>query len=444
MDLHDLLTRKGNLEAVLDSLNDAIIAHDIERRITVFNRAAERLTGLKRDEVLGRDCHEILEGGFCGSRCAFCENCTPTFDHEAFPMVVTDTGGQPHQVETSVVPVRNREGEVVGVVAAARDVTELDELRRSLKRERKFRDIIGKHHHMQSVYELIRQVAPTDVPVLVQGASGTGKELVAQAVHLESDRRTKPFVAVNCGALPEGLLESELFGHVKGAFTGAVRDKKGRFELAHGGTIFLDEIGELTTSMQVKLLRALQEKRIDPVGAERPVEVDVRVISATNRDLRLQVRRGACREDLFFRLCVVPIDLPELSERGTDVFLLADHFLARFAQEMGRNKPPALSEDAARILLDYPWPGNVRELMNVLQYALVKAPGGVIETEHLPPELTARGKPKRRSNVGRKRKLTADQVRAALDEAGGRRVEAARLLGVGRSTLYRYIDELGL
>ena len=442
MDLADLLLHKENLEAVLDSLTDAIIAHDVARKITVFNRAAERLTGLQRDDVLGRDCHDILEGGFCGSRCTFCGTCTPEFDVETYPMVVTDTSGITHSVETTVVPVRNREGEVVGLVAAARDVTELSELRQTLRNERSFRGIIGKHVRMRAVYELIRQAAPAEVPVLVQGESGTGKELVARAIYAESPRSAGPFVAINCGALPEGLLESELFGHVKGAFTGAVRDKRGRFELAHEGVLFLDEIGELSLPMQVKLLRVLQEMRFERVGGEQPIDVDVRILSATNRDLREEVRRGSFREDLFFRLCVVPIELPPLRQRGTDLFLIADFFLSKLSEESGRPQPPALSESAARALLDHDWPGNVRELVNALQFALVKTNGGVIEPEHLPQEVLKAGASQTRSKVGRKRKLSVEQVRGALEQAGGSRSKAAKLLGVSRSTLYRYLGEL--
>jgi PAS domain S-box-containing protein len=443
VNLGELLSSHENLEAVLDSLTDAIIAHDVERKVTVFNRAAERLTGLKRQDVLGKDCHDIFPGGFCGSRCAFCGVCSPACREDEYPVVVTDSLGNSHQVETKVVSVRNREGKVVGVVAATRDVTELTQLRERLQRERSFQGIIGKHHRIQEVYELVRQVAPADVPVLIQGESGTGKELCARAIHDESPRAAGPFVAVNCGALPEGLLESELFGHVKGAFTGAVRDKKGRFSLAHGGTLFLDEVGELTAATQVKLLRVLQEKRFEPVGAENAVDVDVRIVSATNRQLREMVRQGDFREDLFFRLCVVPIQLPPLRSRGTDVLLLADHFLARFATEMGRSQAPALSETASRSLLDYRWPGNIRELINALQYALVTSSSNIIEPTALPAEVTAAPPlPRlRRQPVGRKRKLTAQQVQEALAQASGNRVQAAKILGVGRSTLYRYLDE---
>jgi PAS domain S-box-containing protein len=477
--LTELFSRYQNLELVLDSLPDAVIVHDVDRRITFVNRAAERLVGLSRAEIIGRDCWTVLKGGFCGSRCAFCDQCVPDFELEQYPLVVTSHRGERRRVEMTVVPMRDDESEIVGVLAYARDVTEVVELRRAMQQERSFQGLVGEHHLMQEVYQTIREVAPTDVPVLVSGESGTGKELVARAVHEESERAGKPFVAVNCAALPENLLESELFGHVRGAFTGAVKDKKGRFALADGGTLFLDEVGELPLSMQVKLLRVLETQRFEPVGGERSVAVDVRIISATNRDLRSRVADGAFRQDLYFRLAVVPITLPPLRQRRTDVLALADHFLARFSAQRDAS-PPALSERALERLLDHDWPGNVRELMNALQYALVKSPGDVIDARHLPaevgaangapppqpppqPPLLPQSQPTRdtvagrvdaahppppdtdppqsppAARVGRKPKLTPAQVEAALAEAGGNRAKAARLLGVGRSTLYRHL-----
>jgi sigma-54 dependent transcriptional regulator, acetoin dehydrogenase operon transcriptional activator AcoR len=439
LELTDLLGSYQNLEMVLDSMSEAIIAHDLERKITFFNRAAERMTGLSRKEVLGGDCHRVIQGGLCGSRCSFCEECVPTFELMQYPVVITDRDGRSHQVEMTVVPMQDASGEVVGALAVGRDVTELHQLRQSLKREKSFEGLVGKHEKMQALYGLIREVAPSDVTVLVQGESGTGKELVAAAIHSLSDRAGRPFVPVNCAALPEGLLESELFGHVRGAFTGAIRDKRGRFESADGGTLFLDEVGELTPATQVKLLRVLQERRFEPVGSEGSVDVDVRIISATNRNLKEQVKKGGFREDLYFRLCVVPLTIPPLHERRTDILVLADHFLERFCAETGR-AIPTLSGETSRVLMDYPWPGNVRELMNVLQYALVMTRGGVIEPGHLPPELSAVKQKSTRNRAGRKRKLTTEQVRDAMDRANGNRAEAARLLGVGRSTLYRYLD----
>jgi transcriptional regulator with GAF, ATPase, and Fis domain len=303
--------------------------------------------------------------------------------------------------------------------------------------EEGFRGIIGRETVMQDLFDTIRQVSPTNAPVLIQGESGTGKELVAQAIHRESPRANAHFVPFNCGALPEGLVESELFGHVKGAFTGAVRDKKGRFELAQEGTIFLDEIGELKMETQVKLLRVLQEGRLERVGGEQTVQLDVRVISATNRNLEREVARKRFREDLYYRICVMPIRTPPLRKRQGDIPLLARFFLSRFGEENGLGGVAA-SDEVLDILSGYEWPGNVRELQNVIQYALVKSQGNTILPDHLPPAVRSDWTEKYKVRK-KKDNLSRGRVYKVLDEVGGNKKQAAEVLGVSRSTLYRLL-----
>ncbi|MCP4708806.1 MAG: sigma-54-dependent Fis family transcriptional regulator, partial [Planctomycetes bacterium] len=338
-------------------------------------------------------------------------------------------------------------------LASFHDNTEVLQLRDELKKRRSFHGIIGADDSMQEVYELIGDLAVSDCSVLIQGESGTGKELVAGAIHGESRRSGRPFVTVNCGALPEGVLESELFGHVRGAFTGAVRDKKGRFELADGGTLFLDEVGELSANMQVKLLRVLQEGTFHRVGGEKQVRVDVRVLSATNRELREMVKQGIFREDLFYRLCVVPVILPPLRMRRTDIQVLVKHFIERFGKNIDR-PIHGISPDAMHCLIDYHWPGNIRELQNAIQYAFVKCKNETLKTEHLPPEiltyLAENPSPEIPSSViqrqalyGRRRKLNMAQVKEVLQETNGNKLKAAQRLGVGRATLYRFLKDYG-
>ena len=311
----------------------------------------------------------------------------------------------------------------------------------SVKRYEESHRIIGKDASVRELHELIQEAAGVNLPVLIQGESGTGKELVAQAIHAASPRKDKTFIAVNCAALPHELLESELFGHVKGAFTGAIRDKKGRFELADGGTIFLDEIGEMDLAVQIKLLRVLQEGEFERIGGTQTIKVDVRLISATNKELEEEVKSGNFRLDLYYRLCVVPITVPPLRERCGDVPLLAAHFLAQSGKQVGKGSPQ-LSADALSSLTGYPWPGNIRELQNVVQFALMKCKGQSICLEHLPAYIVENAQTAPLSNFyGRKRKLDEQSVLEALKKAKGNKVEAAKELGVARATLYRFLND---
>lgn len=434
-----LRVHQRNQQLALDDFPDAILTHDANRKITWVNRAAERIIGYDRNELIGNDCFDIFPEKFCSGHCNHCETASKSTNRLNYPIKITAKNGQQRYIDMSVVQMLDEHDVFQGVMTSFRDVTEVTNLRHQLKSVKSFHGIIGSDSKMQTVYELIRDVAVSDCAVLIQGESGTGKELVAMAIHGESSRFDKPLVTVNCAALPENILESELFGHVRGAFTGAIRDKKGRFELADGGTLFLDEVGELAPNIQIKLLRVLQEHTFEPVGGDKTISVNVRVISATNRHLRDMVHHGQFREDLYYRLCVVPVNLPPLRERRTDIAQLVDHFIKRFRHDANTNIVD-ISLEAMEVLIDYDWPGNIRELQNALQYAFVKCKGDILQKEHLPQEILAEisQAPTRRSV--RKRKLTQTSIKEVLQETGGNKLQAARKLGVGRATLYRYLN----
>jgi PAS domain S-box-containing protein len=348
------------------------------------------------------------------------------------------------------------DGKPVRSLGTVQDVTD------RVRAQQTFSGIIGGDPKMRELFDAIRDLSNINVPIYVQGESGTGKELVANAIHNRGPRAHEPFVPINCSALPEGLLESELFGHVKGAFTGAIRDKRGRFELADGGTLFLDEVADLPKSVQVKLLRVLQEGKLERVGDEKTISVDVRIISAANRDLRTEVDKGNFRADLFYRIRVVPLLIPPLRERRSDIPLLVDHFIERMAQEGQHSE--GISKEVLPVLLDYPWPGNIRELQSALRYALIKSRGELIRPEHLPEELKTLqhgstavesvqyqqplspeglqedSKEIRAEKPGRV-KLDRISVIEALKEAGGNKTSAANILRIGRATLYRYLND---
>ncbi len=446
---HSLLDRH-NLLLVLDNLKLGVMAHTTDRLITLFNREAEKITGYSKKEVLGKDCHDVFQAPFCGTKCSFCQDAPKlTPDTKEYPVAIVTKEGETRHLEMTVSPIQDHEGEIRGIVASFRDLT--DSIRLSLKAEdlSNFAGIIGKDKAMQDIFRQIRDVALYNYPVHVSGETGTGKERVACAIHDISSYGNGSFVPVNCGAIPEGIVESELFGHVKGAFSGAVKERKGRFELAHKGTLFLDEVAELPLITQVKLLRFLQEGSFEKVGGEKKVNVDVRIISATNKNLAEEVRTGRFREDLYYRLNVIPIHLPPLRERKNDIPLLAEHFLREAEQESG-NPVPQLAHDTLRRMMDHHWPGNVRELKNVIQFSVVRSRGNTILPTDLPfasgtrslrPVPEAPQLPSDPSPPYIRGKLNEENVRAALVKTGGNKSKAARVLGVGRATLYRYLTQ---
>jgi len=435
--LKRLMEERDNLLRILDNLQEGIIAHDQNRRIVFFNKSAEKITGFKREEVLNKDCHDVFGRPFCGDQCSFLVK-DPSFTTEInYSVTAITKHGDLKKLEMVVNPIFDKEGKFFGVLACFKDVTDLLTLEFQFRKISSFNGIIGNSPQMLQIYQKIKALAQVDYPVHIYGETGSGKELVAHAIHHESKRAKEPFVPVNCSALPENLLESELFGYEKGAFTGAYKARKGRFELAHKGTLFLDEIGDMPFHLQAKLLRAIETGYIEKLGGESPVKIDVRIISATHKDLAKEVKEGRFRSDLYYRLNVVPIHIPPLRERAEDIPLLVEHFLKEAQKEGMRAK--ATTKQALKLLMEYQWPGNVRELQSAIRYALIHSQDGLIKEQDLPHVI-------REKTIGshegtKATKITPEDVKEALLRTKGSKTRAAQLLGIGRATLYRYLKK---
>jgi len=436
------------LHLILDSISCGIFTVDASWRITFFNTAAEHLTGVPREEALGRPCREVLRGDICDGNCALRETLRTGKPIVGKPFELIDVRGRRYPVSISTMVFKDAEGRPLGGVESFRDLTMVAELRKQLSQTAQFEDIISRSHKMRKIFDVLTMVAETSSTVLIEGETGTGKELISRAIHSLSSRKEKAFVAVNCAALPDTLLESELFGYKAGAFTDAFRDKPGRIAQAEGGTLLFDEIGEISPVLQVRLLRFLQEHTYEPLGAVGSVKADVRVIAATNRDLDELVREGRFREDLYFRVDVVRIRVPPLRERMEDIPLLVEHFIERFNRIQDK-KIGGVTDDALDLLMAYRYPGNVRELENVIERAFVLCRDGKIQPKHLPEHITGpslRGEPPRCECVDPPPldSLEAEYMLSALKRNNYNCQETARSLGIHRTTLYRKIKRLGI
>ncbi|MCF6158951.1 MAG: response regulator [wastewater metagenome] len=429
---------RSNLEAIFSSVKDAIITVDKELSVLEINDAAKSICNLSRDAI-GKPVNSL--SNFCNRQClkALEETIEEKQPVEIYRLECKHKF-HPHQVvNITTYPLLDNKGIFSGAVLIVRDETHLADLERDMRERQQFHNIIGKSEKMQMIYSLIENLADVQTTVLVTGESGTGKELVAEALHHKGERSNKPFVKVNCSALSESLLESELFGHVKGAFTGAVQDRVGRFQKANSGTIFLDEIGDISPRMQLQLLRVLQEREFERVGDSTPIRVDVRVVAATNQNLKEKIRRGEFREDLYYRLKVVEIQLPHLRERKEDLPLLVNHFINKFNKKLNR-EITAVSSDVQKIFMEYQWPGNVRELEHTLEHAFILCRQKTITVNHLPSTF--------KEFAGAKTSFLEDMkvdepqaILQALKKASWNKALAARLLGMSRRTIYRKIHD---
>ncbi len=437
------LASPAGCQAILDSLSEGVFSVDDGWRITSFNLAAEQITGVPRAEAVSRPCKDVLRADICERSCALAYTLRTGMPVTNFAANLTTRSGRTVPVSLSTALLRDDGGRRIGAVETFRDLSQVEALRRALDSRHRHHDIVSRSPVIENLLATLPMIAASESTVLIEGESGTGKELIARAIHDLSPRRDGPFVTLNCAAVPETLIESELFGHRAGSFTGATRDAPGRLRAADGGTLFLDEIGEMSPALQAKLLRVLERKSFEPVGGTRPVHVDVRFVAATHHDLEREVARGTFRDDLFFRLHVIHVALPPLRDRREDIPLLVDHFLAHLTATRGKDVT-TLSAEASAALLGHDYPGNIRELENAVEHAFVLCDGGIIELRHLPEPL------RRAAPLGclgledRLAHFEARLIREALERNGHNRAAAARELGIHRATLFKKIRRHGL
>ena len=428
-------------EAVLSSISDGVFTIDLDNRIRCFNRAAEEITGISRDQALGRPCHEILRADVCRQACPLRYTIETGQSVSNLEVTINSPKFGPVPVSVSTALFKDKNGALMGGVETFRDLREVRALREAAAQGGAKGEIITKSKAMQKVLDILPTVAAGGGAVLITGENGVGKELAARAIHKLSPRAQGPYVAVNCGGIPQPLIESELFGYEPGAFTGARKTKKGRFALAEGGTLLLDEIGELPLGSQVKLLRALQERRYEPLGGTRTIEADIRLISITNRDLEKMVEQGDFRRDLFYRINVIELRIPPLRDRPEDIPLLVNHFIRKLNLIRGR-RVFGVGDQAMRTLLEYDYPGNVRELENAVEHGFILSKGDVIRLKDLPDRIRNAGS--REAPPATFAESERQVIMGALKKHRFNRTSAARELGVHKTTLYRKIKRLGI
>lgn len=434
-------------DAILESISDGVFTIDQSWRITSFNRAAEEITGISREKAIGCPCSEVFRSSMCEVSCALGETLRsgkPIINRAGF---IINAASKRVPITVSTAVLRNENGEVIGGAETFRDISEVEALRSELKEHYSIGSFVSRSNSMSALIDLAKAVAGSPSTALIEGETGTGKEVLARAIHLMSDRTAEPFIALNCGALPDSLLESELFGYKKGAFTGADRDKPGRFALAAKGTIFLDEIGEISPALQVRLLRVLQERSFEPLGATKSEEMGARIIAATHRTLVEMVDEGSFRADLFYRINVVALKIPPLCRRKEDIPLLAEHYINKLNRQQNRHVP-GISPEAYSRLMEHDWPGNVRELENLIERAFILCGNSSIEPRHLPDELTLKDLSTNERAVEGIENYRENSERSLicriLKEEEYNIQSAARRLNIHKTTLYRKIKRLKL
>ena len=432
-------------EIILESISDGVFTVDLDWCITSFNRAAEDITGVSRQEAIGRKCSDVFRSSMCGETCSLQQTVKtgkPVIGKSGY---IIDFDGNRVPISISTAELRDADGNLIGAAETFRDLSEVEALRNELKGKYQVCDLVSRSPLMLRIFEVLPAMASSPSTVLIFGETGTGKELMARTIHSLSARNQGPFIAVNCGALPDTLLESELFGYKAGAFTGANKDKPGRFALARGGTLFLDEIGEVSPALQVRLLRVLQERTYEPLGATHTETADVRVIVATSKDLVEQMRKGLFREDLYYRVNVIRMELPPLRRRKEDIPLLVEQFIHRF-NRLQQRSVQGITSEALSLLMAYDWPGNIRELENAIERSFILCNTGLIGLGHLPEDLTTHGVMECTESDAQSAHDTLDvqSILAALERNDFNRLAAARDIGIHKTTLFRRMKKLGI
>lgn len=431
-------------QAILNSISEGVMALDREWRIFSWNRAAETITGFHKEEVLGKECSKIFRTPLCAENCPVDKALSCGHPRHDVEVTVRNKNNQIVRLLVNATPLYDVDGTIIGGLETFRDISQSRWMQQELENQYGYRTIVGRSEAIRRVFETMERLLTTDTTVLIQGESGTGKELIARALHFFGTRKNRSFVAINCSALPEGILESELFGHVKGAFTGAIRDHVGKLELAHEGTLFLDEVAEISPAIQVKLLRVLEEREFQRVGDNRTIKIDARIITATNKDLYKRVLDGAFRDDLYYRLSVFPIQLPPLRERKEDIPLLVSHFIQKYNSQMGKSIQ-GITDNVLELLENYQWPGNIRELANAVEHAFVHAKGALIHPQDLPQNISnPSGMPLVSQPSTRERaldNLERQLIVKELEATRWNKRDAARRLHMSRATLWRKMQK---
>lgn len=436
---------QNTTEIILESISDGVFTINPDWQITTFNRAAEEITGVARSEAIGRHCWEVFRSNMCEARCALRQTMEDKKSSSSTATFIINSEQKKIPISISTALLKDANGKILGGVETFRDMSLVEQLRKELDGKFQIGDMVSRNHEMKKLFSIVPQIAESDSSVLVLGETGTGKELLSRAIHNTSARKRKPFIAINCGAFPDELLESELFGYKAGAFTHAVKDKTGYFAAAEGGTILLDEIGETSPAFQVRLLRVLEEKEYVPLGSVKPIKSNVRVLAATNRNLLKEVQSGKFREDLYYRINVVQLKLPALRLRKEDIPLLTELFI----EKMNRIKDRAIKgidEEALAHVMAWDYPGNIRELQNIIERASILCPSGIIQARHLPSYLI-------QTHLNTQTNCTLDRsknnteietIQLALKRNHNNRLAAAKDLGIHKSTLFRKIKKLGI